>query len=198
MFCWRDRSRVATCSLVSHKIMKLANGRNVATYSAASFLWETMAVTLSATLFSTTIPPKRNTNCASTRVISNLNIGSLLPNLNSCKRLIKFSPRQSHVVASAVSGSPGKFSFSNSLFGFPETDGKENNYIFVIYFVVLVRGCEQRPSLLWTVKMQRVYWRRWRCLIWMEMEFRFRICGKIGQLSSHLLAISGNVLLSFA
>ncbi|KAH0995674.1 hypothetical protein GBA52_019538, partial [Prunus armeniaca] len=76
-----------------------------------------MAVTLSATLYSTSLPPKRNTNCTSTPVISNLNIGSLLPNLNSCKRLIKFSPRQSHVVASAVSGSPGKFSFSNSLFG---------------------------------------------------------------------------------
>ncbi|XP_034219531.1 thioredoxin-like protein AAED1, chloroplastic isoform X2 [Prunus dulcis] len=72
-----------------------------------------MAVTLSATLYSTSLPPKRNTNCASTPVISNLNIGSLLPNLNSCKRLIKFSPRQSHVVASAVSGSPGTESSLN-------------------------------------------------------------------------------------
>ncbi|CAL2267866.1 unnamed protein product [Prunus armeniaca] len=72
-----------------------------------------MAVTLSATLYSTSLPPKRNTNCTSTPVISNLNIGSLLPNLNSCKRLIKFSPRQSHVVASAVSGSPGTESSLN-------------------------------------------------------------------------------------
>ncbi|ONI03186.1 hypothetical protein PRUPE_6G244000 [Prunus persica] len=72
-----------------------------------------MAVTLSATLYSTSLPPKRNTNCPSTPVISNLNIGSLLPNLNSCKRLIKFSPRQSHVVGSAVSGSPGTESSLN-------------------------------------------------------------------------------------
>ncbi|RXH80645.1 hypothetical protein DVH24_004559 [Malus domestica] len=71
-----------------------------------------MAVTLSATLFSSTLQLNRTTNRSSPHVFpaksSNLK-SSFVLNVNSCNGLVKFSPRQSAVVASAVSGSPGKW-----------------------------------------------------------------------------------------
>ncbi|KAM1748629.1 hypothetical protein ACFX12_009596 [Malus domestica] len=71
-----------------------------------------MAVTLCATLFSSTLQLNRTTNRSSPRVFpaqsSNLK-SSFVLNVNSGNGLVKFSPRQSAVVASAVSGSPGKW-----------------------------------------------------------------------------------------
>lgn len=70
-----------------------------------------MAASLCATVFTTTLQPNRFANHTSTRVLPSTTIDPPSPNRNlSISQLLGFSPWQrSHVVASALSGSPGKF-----------------------------------------------------------------------------------------